>query len=201
MKKSYSPVPPLLPPPAFEFLESPDGSLLKEDLIAWGLWRNHDTSTKAARAEIFTYYMIAYPEFRSIFDYRARRARMPYFGDILSVYPRQVALYIPDSVKIAGGLRIQHGHSTWIMANSIGRNFLVNQNVTIGADRGGVPTIGNFVSIRTGAVVVGPITIGDNVTIGAGAVVTADVPDGAVVRSLRPSIKLADGTTASLANR
>lgn len=44
-----------------------------------------------------------------------------------------------------------------------------------------MPTIGNNVSIGSGAVVVGAITIGDNVTIGANSYVTNDVIDNVVV--------------------
>ena len=40
------------------------------------------------------------------------------------------------------------------------------------------PTIGDRVTIGSGAKVLGPITIGDDVKIGANAVVVKDVPNG-----------------------
>ena len=74
------------------------------------------------------------------------------------------------------------------MADRIGRNFLVNQNVTIGVARGGRPTIGNRVRVCTGAVVVGPLTIGDDVVIAPNAVVDFDVPNGRKVFPARSVI-------------
>jgi len=53
--------------------------------------------------------------------------------------------------------------------------------VTLGNGKNGRPTIGNNVSIYTGATVFGGIHIGNNVTIGAGAVVFENIPDGATV--------------------
>jgi len=53
--------------------------------------------------------------------------------------------------------------------------------VTVGEINGKRPTIGNNVSIYTGAIVIGDINIGDNSSIGAGSVVVKDVPDNAVV--------------------
>lgn len=76
---------------------------------------------------------------------------------------------------------IQHVFSTIITAKSIGDNFIVLQQVTIGYTEKGCPTIGNNVKICAGAIVIGDIVIHDNVTIGAGAVVVKDVPAGTVV--------------------
>lgn len=76
---------------------------------------------------------------------------------------------------------IQHGFSTIVTAKSIGRNFTVLQQVTIGYTTKGCPTICDNVKICAGAIVVGDIIIHDNAIIGAGAVVTKDVPANAVV--------------------
>lgn len=126
----------------------------------------------------FTYY----PEFRSLTDYRLKHQ---------NTYPnmkRAEALFFMCD-DIGGGFFIQHGHSTRLFARRIGKNFHVNQNVTIGAGRtSGRPLIGDNVSIRTGAVVVGPITIGDGAHIGANAVVNFDVPAGAHVVAPRAQI-------------
>ena len=51
----------------------------------------------------------------------------------------------------------------------------------MGEVNGKRPTIGNNVSIYTGAIIIGGITIGDNVKIGAGTVVVKDVPSNSVV--------------------
>lgn len=82
---------------------------------------------------------------------------------------------------IGPGIIIQHGYSTVVCANRIGRNFRVNQCVNIVWNEDRQPTIGDNVSVYAGAIVVGGVTIGNNVVIGAGAVVVKDVPDNSLV--------------------
>lgn len=145
---------------------------LVEDVHSWWRWRNKAEYTfESAFAALYQ----TYAEFRSLVRYRFLREGQPV--NVLPKLRMANDLYIvcPD---IGGGCRIQHGHSTWIMAERIGKNFLVNQNVTIGVGKGGKPTIGDNVSIRTGAVVTGAISIGDNVTIAPTAFVNFDVPAG-----------------------
>ena len=78
-------------------------------------------------------------------------------------------------------LFIQHGFATVVYAKSVGHHFFVNQQVTIGFGDDGNPTIGNYVSVRAGAKIIGNVTIGDDVIIGANAVVVKDVPAHSVV--------------------
>lgn len=86
--------------------------------------------------------------------------------------------YTPE---IGHSLFIQHGFATVVYAKSIGHHFFVNQQVTVGFGENGNPTIGNHVSVRAGAKVIGNIIIGDDVIIGANAVVAKDVPSHSVV--------------------
>lgn len=67
------------------------------------------------------------------------------------------------------------------MGGKIGCNCTILHNVTIGAGRGGAPTIGDNVYIGAGAIIIGDIKIGDNVKVGAGAVVFKDVPSNSTV--------------------
>lgn len=83
--------------------------------------------------------------------------------------------------NIGGGINVHHGWATIVLADNIGRNFSVYQNVTVGYGKGGKPSIGNNVTIYTGAVVVGKITIGDNVRIAANSMVRKDIPAGSLV--------------------
>lgn len=68
----------------------------------------------------------------------------------------------------------------------IGKNAVIFQQVTIGADRltdsdnQGNPTIGDNVYIGAGAKIIGNVTIGNNCRIGANAVVYKDMPDNSV---------------------
>ena len=94
---------------------------------------------------------------------------------------------------MGGGIYVQHGTSTQLDAKRIGKNFWTNQNVTVGWNGPGNPSIGDNVRIGTGAVVIGPITIGDNVNIGANAIVTKDVPSNTTVVSPQAFICKRDG--------
>ena len=53
---------------------------------------------------------------------------------------------------------------------------------------GGIPIIGNNVTIYAGAKVFGNITIGDDVVIGANAVVTKDIPSHSMVAGVPAKI-------------
>jgi len=86
------------------------------------------------------------------------------------------------NVEIGGGFRPVHGPCN-LNAAKIGRNFTVYSGVTIGINKGGIPTVGDNVSIFPNAVVCGPIAIGNNVTIGAISYVSRDLPDGAKFHS------------------
>jgi serine O-acetyltransferase len=120
-----------------------------------------------------------YPEFRTLYYYRLRRAGLA--GTLVAamlavVHPGERTLHLV-STSIGSGLFIQHGFATIVAARSVGANCWINQQVTIGYtqadDR---PTIGDGVSVGAGAKVLGDITIGDRARIGANAVVLRDVP-------------------------
>lgn len=72
-------------------------------------------------------------------------------------------------------VNIIHGWSTIVYAESIGSNFTVHQNCTIGNNHNGIPTIENNVCIYPGA-----IKIRNNVKIGVNCVVLQNVPDNSV---------------------
>lgn len=82
---------------------------------------------------------------------------------------------------MGGGIFIHHGWGTIVLADKIGENLDVYQNVTVGYGKDGKPIIGNNVKIYSGAVVSGKIIIGNNVRIAANSVVRHDVPDNCLV--------------------
>lgn len=145
---------------------------LVEDVAAWKEWRSLEGHSFKQN---FEHLFLRYPSFRSLTIYRFRLAGFSVTGLPGLRMANDLYIQCPD---ISGGFRIQHGHSTWVMADRIGRNFLVNQNVTIGVANGGRPTIGDDVSIRTGAVVVGAVRIGNGVSIAPNSFVNFNVPDG-----------------------
>lgn len=120
---------------------------------------------------------VLYPEFRSTVYYRLRNR----FRIIPSLFFKgQTSCYI-TSPKIGKGLSLIHGFSTIINCESMGKNNIVFQQVTIGWSRERKPTIGNGCVFCCGCLVLGGIKIGNNVTVGAGAVVVKDVPDNVIV--------------------
>ena len=71
-------------------------------------------------------------------------------------------------------------HSNGVVINSAvkgGRDVKVEHQVTIGADRGVSPILGDDVFIGAGAKILGAIRVGSRVRVGANAVVVKDVPD------------------------
>jgi len=71
-------------------------------------------------------------------------------------------------------------HSNGVVINTAvrgGRDVKIEHQVTIGAERGLSPVLGDDVFIGAGAKVLGAIRVGSRVRIGANAVVLKDVPD------------------------
>jgi serine O-acetyltransferase len=69
-------------------------------------------------------------------------------------------------------------HSQGVVINgavTAGRNLRIEHQVTIGAEKGQSPRLGDDVFIGCGAKIVGPVTIGDGARVGANAVVVHDV--------------------------
>lgn len=85
------------------------------------------------------------------------------------------------TTDIGGGLYIQHGFSTIITAEKIGKNCRIYQQVTIGYKEDRCPVLEDNVSVTCGAKVLGGITMHANSLAAAGAVVVKDVPENAIV--------------------
>jgi len=97
--------------------------------------------------------------------------------------------------KIGHGLVIPHSNGIVLGALSIGENVTIFQGVTLGAKKLDMfyhpetrPTIGNNVTIGTGAKILGGIHIGDNVVVGANSVVLCDIPNSVVVAGIPATI-------------
>lgn len=130
----------------------------------------------------FIRLFIAYPEFRYQLYYRLRCKSKVWKILLLPLkFSKGLNLYI-HCRDIGGGLLIEHGFATIISCNHIGKNCWINQQVTIGhSDAAHCPYIGDNVSIKAGAKIIGGVTIGNDVIIGANAVVVKDVPDHSIV--------------------
>jgi serine acetyltransferase len=127
--------------------------------------------------------VLKYPEFRSLM-YKRLSSHSFYkrlLCYILSVLYKPLGLLYIYTKKIGMGMFFEHGYSTIISAESIGSNWHINQNVTLGWTSKGTPVIGDNVTIGAGAIVIRNINIGNYVVIGAGALITKDVAPYAII--------------------
>jgi serine O-acetyltransferase len=86
---------------------------------------------------------------------------------------------IGRNAEFGPGLVILHSFGTVINTSVCGgRNAIIEGGVTIGAEKGDSPVLGDRVFVGSGARVIGGIRLGDDTRIGANAVVVTDLPDG-----------------------
>lgn len=143
---------------------------------------------KRGYSYIFLYLMCYFKEYRNLFYRRLYNSQY-----ILRIFCKPLSSLYLISRNLGEGFFIQHGFSTIVGVESVGKNCWVNQNVTIGHTAKGRPVIGDNVTIGSGAIILGDIKIGNNVTIGAGTVVVKDVPDNCVVVGSKAYIVKRDG--------
>jgi len=147
---------------------------IDKDIGRWAIAKNKNGS----KIKLLLEFLANSSDFRTIFYFRNRGI----ISKILNLYCRKESYFKIDvSTKLGGGILTGHPYSTILNANSIGENFYVNHLVTVGEIDGKRPTIGDNVSIFTGAIVIGDIYIGNNSSIGAGSIVVKDVPENCVV--------------------
>ncbi|MCX5752879.1 MAG: serine acetyltransferase [Candidatus Krumholzibacteria bacterium] len=167
---------------AWLFRVSSEREIIGKDIDRWTEVLGGGRGSLAAPKGGLVRLIARYPEFRTLFHYRVAKERRLGIKVLLELakrcYRPLESLYI-ETPSIGPGLFIQHGFSTIIAAKSLGENCWVNQQVTIGfSSVDDCPTLGNNVSIKAGAIVIGDIMIGDGAVVGAGAVVVKDVPPG-----------------------
>jgi serine O-acetyltransferase len=167
------------------FRVSSEREIIRKDIERWNEILGWGRGSPAGPKSGLVRLIARYPEFRTLFHYRVAKERRPGIKALLELarccYRPLESLYI-ETPSIGPGLFIQHGFSTIIAAKSLGENCWVNQQVTIGfSSVDDCPTLGNDVSVKAGAIVIGDIAIGDGAVVGAGAVVVKDVPPGCTV--------------------
>jgi serine O-acetyltransferase len=135
--------------------------------------------------------MLCYPGFKAVRNHRCAHSLHKHGFKLLARLLSHLCRFftgveIHPAATIGERLFIDHG-----MGVVIGETTVIGDNVTIyqGVTLGGTgketgkrhPTIGNNVTIASGARVLGPFTVGDHAKIGAGAVVLKEVPPYATV--------------------
>lgn len=164
---------------------SPNRAMIRADLDRWSqLLLGAPPAGSKARIFLFVRLMTTLPEYRNVFYLRAG---IP--GKLFSfLCPPMATLYLWTD-DIGPGLFVQHGFSTIVSAEKIGKNCWINQQVTIGytnlTDR---PTIGDNVIIHAGAKIIGKVKVGDNAKVGANSVVTRDVPPNVTVMGVPAAV-------------
>jgi serine O-acetyltransferase len=83
---------------------------------------------------------------------------------------------IATDADIGPGFYIVHYSCIFVGPIVAGPNLSISQGVTIGIEKGALPTLGEHVYLAPGVQVFGPITMGDRSAAGANAVVNRDVP-------------------------
>ena len=171
---------------AYLILRGDNKTKLKMDINRFWLYlRGKTPSSGWQYIAAFYYLMCGIREFRNVFY-----MRLGYSSMLISwLMPEMVEFsFATPSRFVGGGVFVQHGWTCVVDAETVGENLWVNQNVTIGHQGKGHPTIGDNVRIGSGAVLLGDIKIGNNVNIGANAIVVEDVPDNCTVCSPKAKI-------------
>lgn len=124
---------------------------------------------------------------------RGGRSRLA--ARMLSQFARAVTgVEIHPGAQIGRRLFIDHGMGVVIGETSeIGDDVMLYHGVTLGGRSmqrvKRHPTVGNNVTIGTGARVLGPVTVGDDAAIGANAVVVKDVPAGSTAVGVPATVR------------
>ena len=153
---------------------------------------------------------LTYPGFHALTAHRfihpLYRANIPVLPRLLSQMVRfWTGIEIHPGARIGKGVFIDHG-----MGVVIGETAEVGDDCTIyhGVTLGGTslqrtkrhPTLGNNVTVGSGAAILGAITLGDGVKVGANSVVVKDVPPNATVVGIPGRVVLQDGKPVAVAD-
>jgi serine O-acetyltransferase len=178
-------------------IRSESADAVAEDVDWWMRCIGGADLLELNRYSRFAYLSGALTEFRTLLHYRLRSTPLPLRVLLRAIY-RPAATLTLNADRIGPGLFIQHGVATIVTAESIGSHCWINQQVTIGHDATGRPTLGDRVRVGAGAVVIGAITLHDGATVGANATVIHDVgPGETVVAPLATPLKTRDGDGAA----
>jgi serine O-acetyltransferase len=154
-------------------------NLVREDMRRKALWYGMTPSSKSLLRMWFSDGSTAQILYRAM-----RFCQLHHLKPIAMVLYRLNAaighIVIGRGADLGPGLVILHSIGTVINSSvRAGRNLVLEHGVTIGAEKGESPILGDDVFIGAGAKIIGAVRIGSDVKIGANAVVTRDLPDGA----------------------
>lgn len=168
-------------PVYLSMLCSKQKDLIKADLARW----NEIDQVPFGSFESMNWYLTYKKEYRNLIQHRFKKpvrtlGGLVHFAIARILWKPMETLFIYTD-EIGGGFYIQHGFSTIITAQKIGKNCRVYQQVTIGYKEMERPILEDNVSVACGAKVLGGITMHAHSMAAAGAVVVKDVPEKAIV--------------------
>jgi len=147
--------------------------------------------------------LICYPGLHAVWAHRLShwlwRHGLRFLARLNSQFARLfTGIEIHPGAELGQRLFIDHGSGTVIGETAIvGNDVTLYQGVTLGGtgkEKGKRhPTVGNNISIGSGAKLLGNITIGDNCRVGAGSVVLRNVPANSTIVGVPGHIVLRDG--------
>ena len=152
--------------------------LIRSDLQAKSEWLYHSASRRARLKTGLTdgtFAMIVYRLMQWAQHWRLAPLAM-LFNKINVFFGRCI---IGRGADFGPGFVLIHSYGVVInTAVRGGSGIKLEHAVTIGAEKGKAPVLGNDVFIGAGAKILGGVRIGNGVKIGANAVVVDDLPDG-----------------------
>jgi serine O-acetyltransferase len=158
-------------------------------------------SDPAARSYLEVLFL--YPGLQAVWAHRLSHWLWGHGFRFLARFNSQAARFltgieIHPGAEIGRRLFVDHGIGAVIGETAIiGDDVTLYQGVTLGGtgkEKGKRhPTVGNHVSIGSGAKLLGNITIGDNCRVGAGSVVLRSVPANSTIVGVPGHIVLRDG--------
>jgi serine O-acetyltransferase len=147
--------------------------------------------------------LLLYPGLHAVWSHHLSHWLWRHGMRFLARYVSQVTRFytgieIHPGAELGRRLFIDHGTGTVIGETAVvGDDVTLYQGVTLGGtgkEKGKRhPTLGNNISIGSGAKLLGNITIGDNVRVGAGSVVLRNVPANSTIVGVPGHIVLRDG--------
>jgi serine O-acetyltransferase len=158
-------------------------------------------SDPAARS--YLEVLLLYPGLHAVWMHHLSHWLWQHRMRFLARYVSQIArlftgIEIHPGAELGRRLFIDHGMGTVIGETAIvGDDVTLYQGVTLGGtgkEKGKRhPTLGNNISIGSGAKLLGNITVGDNCRVGAGSVVLRSVPANSTIVGVPGHIVLRDG--------
>jgi serine O-acetyltransferase len=147
--------------------------------------------------------LVCYPGLHAVWAHHLShwlwRHGMRFLARLNSQFARLfTGIEIHPGAELGQRLFIDHGAGTVIGETAVvGNDVTLYQGVTLGGtgkEKGKRhPTLGNNISIGSGAKLLGNITIGDNCRVGAGSVVLRNVPANSTIVGVPGHIVLRDG--------